>query len=92
MNINSKPQAINLRQPIDDESITANLIANNRQNGHSNISKSLLLLATDAKDEVKKMLRENRNRRDEAALRLPPLPCGCRDPLRCRCNRNQGKR
>ena len=24
-------------------------------------------------------------RRREAALRLPPLACGCRDPLYCRC-------
>lgn len=35
--------------------------------------------------EIAKMLREQRLRRDNAALRLPPLACGCHDPLRCRC-------
>lgn len=37
--------------------------------------------------EIAKMLREERLRRDNAALRLPPLACGCRDPLRCRCRK-----
>jgi hypothetical protein len=39
-------------------------------------------------DEIKKLakeLKEQRLRRDNAARRLPPLRCGCRDPLRCRC-------
>jgi hypothetical protein len=40
---------------------------------------------TEHKLEITKMLREQRLRRDNAALRLPPLACGCRDPLRCRC-------
>jgi hypothetical protein len=35
--------------------------------------------------EIAKVLREQRLRRDNAALRLPPLACGCHDPLRCRC-------
>jgi hypothetical protein len=35
--------------------------------------------------EIAKVLKEERLRRDNAALRLPPLACGCRDPLRCRC-------
>jgi hypothetical protein len=37
--------------------------------------------------EIAKELKEQRLRRDNAALRLPPLHCGCRDPLRCRCAR-----
>ena len=41
---------------------------------------------TENKDELLKMLREQRLRRDNAALRLAPLYCGCRDPFRCRCN------
>lgn len=35
--------------------------------------------------EIAKALKEERLRRDNAALRLPPLACGCHDPLRCRC-------
>jgi hypothetical protein len=41
--------------------------------------------STDNISEIAKMLREQRLRRDDAALRLPPLACGCHDPLRCRC-------
>ena len=40
---------------------------------------------TDNKLEIAKLLREQRLRRDNAALRLSPLACGCHDPLRCRC-------
>lgn len=40
---------------------------------------------TDRVLEIAKVLREQRLRRDNAALRLPPLACGCHDPLRCRC-------
>ena len=40
---------------------------------------------TDNVQEIAKWLKEQRLRRDNAALRLPPLTCGCRDPLRCRC-------
>lgn len=40
---------------------------------------------TDRVLEIAKMLREQRLRRDNAALRLSPLACGCRDPLRCFC-------
>lgn len=43
--------------------------------------------STENIQEIAKMLREQRLRRDEAALRLPPLACGCHDPLRCRCKR-----
>lgn len=40
---------------------------------------------TDNVQEIAKWLKVQRLRRDNAALRLPPLTCGCRDPLRCRC-------
>jgi hypothetical protein len=40
---------------------------------------------TDTVLEIAKWLKEQRLRRDNAALRLPPLYCGCHDPLRCRC-------
>ena len=43
--------------------------------------------STDTILEIAKMLREQRVRRDNAALRLPPMYCGCHDPLRCRCKR-----
>jgi hypothetical protein len=41
--------------------------------------------STDRVLEIAKWLKEQRLRRDNAALRLPPLYCGCRDPLRCSC-------
>ena len=41
---------------------------------------------TDNVIDIRKMLREQRLRRDNAALRLTPMRCGCHDPLRCRCN------
>lgn len=41
--------------------------------------------STETMLEIAKELKEQRLRRDNAALRLPPLRCGCRDPLRCRC-------
>jgi hypothetical protein len=92
MNPNSKPQAINLGQLLDDESITENLIAINRQDTQSNASKSLRLVATDAdkQKEIKDYL-DGLKRRKDAALRLPPMPCGCRDPWLCRCDK-KGKR
>jgi hypothetical protein len=40
---------------------------------------------TDNLIDIRKMLREQRLRRDNAALRLTPMRCGCHDPLRCRC-------
>jgi hypothetical protein len=40
---------------------------------------------TDRDLEIAKWLKEQRLRRDNAALRLSPLACGCHDPLRCRC-------
>ena len=42
---------------------------------------------TDNVQEIAKWLKEQRLRRDNAALRLPPMYCGCHDPLRCRCKR-----
>jgi len=30
--------------------------------------------------EIAKQLKEQRLRRDNAALRLPPMPCGCHEP------------
>lgn len=41
--------------------------------------------------EIAKQLREERLRRDNAALRLPPLHCGCRDPLRCWCFKGRAR-
>ena len=41
---------------------------------------------TDNVIDIRNMLREQRLRRDNAALRLTPMRCGCHDPLRCRCN------
>jgi hypothetical protein len=41
--------------------------------------------STDEIKELAKQLKEERLRRDNSALRLPPLRCGCRDPLHCRC-------
>lgn len=35
--------------------------------------------------EIAKQLKGDRLRRDNAALRLPPMHCGCHDPMRCRC-------
>jgi hypothetical protein len=46
--------------------------------------------ASSDKDEIQKMLSEQRKRRDDAALRMPPMRCGCRDPLRCRCYEKRG--
>ena len=40
---------------------------------------------TDRVLEIAQWLKEQRLRRDNAALRLPPLACSCHDPLRCRC-------
>ena len=40
---------------------------------------------TESVQEIAKLLKEQRLRRDNAALRLSPLACGCHDPLRCRC-------
>ena len=41
--------------------------------------------------EIAKQLKEERLRRDNAALRLPPMPCGCHDPLRCRCFKGRAR-
>ena len=99
MNTNTKPQAINLGQRIDDESINRNVIAINALSTKSQdvIGKSspIVTAAATSKDEmleITKMLSEQRKRRDDAALRLPPMRCGCRDPLRCRCYSKRGAR
>lgn len=85
---------------IDDESINRNVIGINSLSATSQhiIGKSLPMLTIDNninsassdKDEIQKMLSEQFKRRDDAALRLPPMRCGCRDPLRCRCNVKRG--
>ena len=99
MNTNTKPQAINLGLVLDDESINRNVIAINALSTKSQdvIGKSLPIItaAATSKDEmleITKMLSEQRKRRDDAALRLPPMRCGCRDPLRCRCYSKRGAR
>jgi hypothetical protein len=99
MDTNTKPQAINLGQRIDDESINRNVIAINALSTKSQdvIGKSspIVTAAATSKDEmleITKMLSEQRKRRDDAALRLPPMRCGCRDPLRCRCYSKRGAR
>lgn len=67
------------------ESLKNNTGARLRVTGTAKGIQSFAENYTDDLDEIKKMLREQRERRDNAALRLPPLPCGCHDPLRCRC-------
>ena len=85
---------------IDVESINRNVIGINSLSAKSQytIGKSSPLLTIDNninsassdKDEIRKMLSEQRKRRDDAALRMPPMRCGCRDPLRCRCYAKRG--
>ena len=99
MNTNTKPQAINLGLVLDDESINRNVIAIDALSTKSQdvIGKSspIITAAATSKDEmleITKMLSEQRKHRDDAALRLPPMRCGCRDPLRCRCYSKRGAR
>ena len=99
MNTNTKPQAINLGQVLDVESMNSNVIGINALSTKSQdvIGKSspIVTAAATSKDEmleITKMLSEQRKRRDDAALRLPPMRCGCRDPLRCRCYSKRGAR
>jgi len=99
MNTNTKPQAINLGQVLDVESMNSNVIGINALSTKSQdvIGKSspIITAAATSKDEmleITKMLSEQRKRRDDAALRLPPMRCGCRDPLRCRCYSKRGAR
>ena len=103
MNTNTKPQAVNLGQVLDVESIKTNDIGINVQLTKSDpvigksspiITDSRIINAT-SKDEMletAKMLSEQRKRRDDAALRLPPMRCGCHDPLRCSCYSKRGAR
>ena len=97
---NEKPRTLGTGQinKIDGESIATNVTDLIRQNANSesNLSKSSPII-TDCSiisaqsnnreniDEIAKMLREQSDRRKDAAHRLPPLPCGCRDPFLCRC-------
>lgn len=99
MDTNTKPQAINLGQVLDVESMNSNVIGINALSTKSQdvIGKSspIVTAAATSKDEmleITKMLSEQRKRRDDAALRLPPMRCGCRDPLRCRCYSKRGAR
>jgi len=97
---NEKPRTLGTGQinNIDGESIIANGTDLIRQNANleSILSKSSPII-TDCNiisaqsndreniDEIAKMLREQSDRRKDAAYRLPPLACGCRDPYLCRC-------
>jgi len=104
MDTNTKPQAINLGQRIDDESINRNVIAINALSTKSQdvigksspiVTDNRIINATSRDEEMRKIgkeLRIQRERRDDAALRLPPMRCGCRDPLRCRCYSKRGAR
>ena len=100
MNTNTKPQAINLGQVLDVESMNSNVIGINALSTKSQdvIGKSspIVTAAATSRDEemrkIGKELRIERERRDDAALRLPPMRCGCRDPLRCRCYSKRGAR
>lgn len=97
---NEKPRALGTGQinQIDGESIVANVTDLIRQNANSenNLSKSSPIVAggnmgaaqnndRENLDEIAKILREQSDRRKDAAHRLPPLGCGCRDPYLCRC-------
>jgi len=104
MNTNTKPQAINLGQVLDDESINRNVIAINALSTKSQdvigksspiVTDNRIINATSRDEEMLKIGRElriQRERRDDAALRMPPMPCGCHDPLRCRCYSKRGAR
>lgn len=87
---------------LDGESITHNVTAINRLNpnqefifGKSSpiVTDDRIINATSRDEEMLKIGRElriQRERRDDAALRMPPMPCGCHDPLRCRCYSKRG--
>lgn len=96
MNYKNKPQAQNLGRSIDDQSINDNVISIKSKTAklQTIICKSSPITATSSNQilEIAKMLKEQRERRDDAANRLPPMPCGCRDPLRCRCYERRGGR
>ena len=99
MNINTKSRALSPGQVLDVQSINSNVSNINALSTKSQdvIGKSspIVTAAATSKDEmleITKMLSEQRKRRDDAALRLPPMRCGCRDPLRCRCYSKRGAR
>ena len=56
-----------------------------RDTGTAKGFQSFAHYSTEEIKELAKEIKEQRLRRDNAALRLPPLRCGCRDPLHCRC-------
>ena len=99
---NEKPRTLGTGQITNDgESITHNVTATHRliPNQEMIVGKSSPIVtdsniinssSRDEMLEIGKMLREQRERRDDAALRLPPMRCGCSDPLRCRCNSRGG--
>ncbi len=68
------------------ESLKNNTGARLRVTGTAKGIQSFAENYTDNVIDIRKMLREQRLRRDNAALRLAPMRCGCHDPLRCRCN------
>ena len=121
MDINTKPQALNLGQvAIDDKSNQTNVIPINALSTKSGyiVGKSSPMITDDtiinatSRDEVKeqrkrrdeireaaglndemlwlKELKEQRKRREDAAMRMQPMRCGCRDPLYCRCYEKRG--
>lgn len=94
MDINTKSQAINLGSAIDVESINRHISHIRKILAKSNplIGKLPPLNANEYISEIAKMLSEQRKRRDDAALRLLPMRCGCHDPLRCRCYSKRGAR
>ena len=84
---------------IDVESINRNVIGINSLSAKSQytIGKSSPMLTIDNtinsassdRDEILEAVKMFK-RRDDAALRMPPMRCGCRDPLRCRCYAKRG--
>lgn len=84
---------------IDDESINRNVIGINSLSTTSQpiIGKSSPMLTIDNninsassdRDEILEIVKMLK-RRNEAALRMPPMRCGCRDPERCYCYKKRG--
>lgn len=96
MNTNEMPctQGTGQINYLDVESINRNVSAIRAilAKSHPVIGRSSPIDTNEYILEISKMLREQRERRDDAALRLPPMRCGCRDPLRCTCYTKRGAR
>jgi len=104
MNINTKSRALSPGQVLDVQSINSNVSNINALSTKSQdvigksspiVTDNRIINATSRDEEMRKIgkeLRIQRERRDDAALRLPPMRCGCRDPLRCRCYSKRGAR